>query len=290
MRVSIPALVAVLVLVGLVTAAPTAVAAESSIEVIASSTEPIKPGNSIRVPVRLEYSYSGQGTTDGTVDVSLSVMVDSPAQATMDPTSTTIQVDDQQQEGSKTVHVVVAMDEDADAFELADIRITARAESSGTVSSSTGTRTIVATADYVPGLHLEAEDSEVTVGSGISTFRIRALNEANGVLQVRLDVMVQPDGIRVARPPPKTVSHGPGSTSAAFDVRLLKGPSGTVEGDLTMRATYWLFGHDETLAESDAVTVQVKKALNLVGTVLPVVAVGAVLGSGATYWFWWRKR
>lgn len=261
-------------------ALPTVQAAQSEVSIETPETELIDPGGSDRVPLKIVYTYHGEGTSSGRVDVHLTLDDTSLVTASVDPSTVTIDVDDQQRRGVGHTNLTVGMASDAMAFEQEEISIEARAESSGNVDGSTGTNAYAAQAAFSGNLSLAFESDTITVSEGQYTTATLVIdNEANGRAQGNVDIVAKPDGTQVGFSPTDGIDvSATGEARQRLDVAIVKIGSGSAAGQVQLQAAFHPYGVQEPALTSNVATIQVEEGLGLPGPGL-LAAAAALAGT-----------
>lgn len=276
-----PALLGLLLLV-----AGSAQAAQSSLQIDVDTPDPIDPGNTTTIPATVEYTYSGDGSSDGDVRISLVPSVDRLASILVRPQERNVPVDDGCQCASADFTLEISISEGAEAFDHVEALLTARSTDSGDVDGSSSELRLPVTADYVPGFRLHPPDEPVVVSGSFIHVRPTGVNQGNGPVQAQLKVTDKPSGLQVAPPPSTGIAHDADRNSRSFDVLVIPGDSPSA-GTMTFEADYWYEGRTDTLRTSNAVTVPVEVGPDIL-FIGAIVGVAAVAG-GLTFW-WFKYR
>lgn len=260
-------LVVALLLFGLLSALPTVHAAQSEVTVETPEPELIPPGEDDRVPLRIVYTYEGEGTTSGQVDVHVSLGETSLVEPSVAPSTIRIDVDDQRKRGVGHTNLTVRMAEDASAFEEEGVPITARAEPSGNVEGSNTTTAYVAQAAFAGDLVLSFDRETITVSEGrFTTTTLRIDNEANGRAQGNVSILSAPDGTQVGFSPTNAIDvAATGSARQTIEVAIVKSGSGSAAGEVELRASFHPHGVREPLLASNVATIRVEEGVWLPG-------------------------
>lgn len=276
-----PVLMGVLILV-----AGSAQAAQSSLEIDVETPDPIRPGETVTIPATVEYTYSGDGSSDGDVRISLVPSIDRLASIIVRPQERNVPVDDNCQCATADFTLEISMSGDAEAFDHVEALLTARSDDSGDVDGSSTEQHMPVTSAYVPDFRLRRPDDPVVVSGEVTHVRPIGVNQANGPVQAQMKVTDLPSGIQAASPPSTGIAHEPDRNTTTFDVILLRGDNPTT-GTMTFEVDYWAQGRTDTLRTSNPVTVPVEigPGILFLGAIVGVAVVAVGIG---VWWFRYR--
>lgn len=276
------------VLVALLLVVPAIRAGQSTTAASVTSPDPVLPGSRFRVPLTIEYHYSGSGNTGGSVEAKLSSTVSGPLRV-RHPSSVTVPVDDSKKQGSTQVDLRVRVEEGAEAFTQNEVEVTVRVPDDGGVEGSRDDALLVVVPQFVPGINVTVPAREVTIGAAIERVPVTIQNLANGAIEAQIEVASAPEGVQVSPPAPQRIPYRPDDpATASSDLLVVHTSDAAVSGPVELRARYWPVRQTSDVFRSDSLSLTVH-ASGSSGWV-PIAAVGAIAAvvAGAVWWFKFR--
>lgn len=282
--------VALFVLLSTLAVPISAQAAESRVDLRIDPPPLVPPAGSVQHPVKVIYQYSGSGSSDGSVEVDLTVDPTDPFDAGLQPDPLKIQVDDDRKRGTGWFNLTLLATPDAEAFATSDVRLTAKARRSGTVEPSRRVEaTIRPQVAFLPDLRLApVPDTHELSSSRITTVDVVAVNRGNGPVRIQMELVEKPEGVSAALPQPKVVSHERGSNRDEIPVRLFTTSDELQDTEtVRLRAQYGYHRNSSLGHTTNIVEIQVRPGSG--GSLVLPVAGGFAVVVVALFAVWWVK-